>query len=283
MVSETTSGTTLLAIFAHPDDEAFGTGGTLAMHAAQGHRVVLVCATRGELGEISDPALATPETLGEVREREMRCAAAALGIAEVIFLDYRDSGMAGTEGNTDPRAYAIQPADRVVRQLVEVIRRERPGAILTFEPGGGYGHPDHIAAHHHAMAALSAAGAATYAPELGAPWRTPLTWWSVIPRSALRALRDAMTEAGIDTTWANELIATEAGWPDDAVDLTLDVSQWSADKWRAFECHATQFGEDNLFRRAAGELGGRVLGREVFVLGAGDRRDDGAPAGLLPS
>ncbi|HCG28861.1 MAG TPA: PIG-L family deacetylase [Thermomicrobiales bacterium] len=282
-MTETDSRPTLLAIFAHPDDEAFGCGGALARHAAAGHRVVLVCATRGELGEISDPALATPETLGEVREQELRCAAAALGISELIFLDYRDSGMAGTEGNTDPRAFAAQPADAVVRKLVEVIRRERPGAILTFEPGGGYGHPDHIAAHHHTMAALSAAGTTTYARELGAPWRTPLTWWSVLPRSAFRALRDAMSSAGLDTTWADELIETSAGWPDDEVDLMLDIAAWTDDKWRASECHATQFGENNLIRQARESLGPGLMTHEAFVLAADSRRKDAPPADLLPS
>ncbi|HYN87205.1 MAG TPA: PIG-L family deacetylase, partial [Ardenticatenaceae bacterium] len=86
----------ILALFAHPDDECFGVGGTLARAAREGAHVVLVCATRGEAGEIADPALATPETLGEVREGELNCAAEALGLAELIFLGYRDSGMAGT-------------------------------------------------------------------------------------------------------------------------------------------------------------------------------------------
>lgn len=275
--------TALLAIFAHPDDETFGCGGSLARAAAEGQRVVLVCATRGEAGEISDPALATPETLGEVRERELRCAASVLGIDEVIFLDYRDSGMAGTPENDDPRAFINQRADAVVRRLVEIIRRERPGAVITFDPSGGYGHPDHIAIHHHTMAALSAAGVAAYAPELGGPWRTPRAWWMAIPRSAIRTLRDAMAAAGLDTGWADELVETGAGWPDEEIDLTLDVARWTDDKWRAFECHATQFGQDTLFRRAKDALGTRLLGQESFVVATGDwRRDDASLAGLLP-
>ena len=92
----------LLAVFAHPDDEAFGTGGTLSRYAAEGTHVVLVCATRGEAGEISDPDLATAETLGQAREEELRCSVEAMGVSELIFLDYRDSGMAGTPENEDP-------------------------------------------------------------------------------------------------------------------------------------------------------------------------------------
>src|SRR3954449_13218879 len=114
---------TLLAIFAHPDDEAFTTGSRLATYAAAGAEVVLVCAPRGEVGEISDPALATPETLGQVREGELRCATAALGLSDLILLNYRDSGMIGTAYNTDPRAFMNAEADEVVSQLVGIIRR----------------------------------------------------------------------------------------------------------------------------------------------------------------
>jgi len=277
---------TLLALFAHPDDESFGCGGALARLADEGHRVVLVCATRGELGEISDPALATPENLGEVREQELRNAADALGISEVIFLDYRDSGMAGTEGNNDSRAFSAQPPDVVVRQLVGIIRRERPGAILTFEPNGGYGHPDHIAMHHNAMAAVSAAGVGAYAPDMGRPWRTPRVWWSVIPQQALRGLRDAMVTVGMESDWAEELIESGAGWPDDDVDLNLDVAAWADKKWRSFEAHATQFGEDSLFRRAKDALGDAILGQETFVLAIGDKEPTGtliAPPTGTPS
>ncbi len=94
---------TLLALFAHPDDEAFGTGGTLSQYAAAGADVTLVCTTRGEVGEIAEGTGATPETLGEVREAELRCAAETVGVRELIFLGYRDSGMAGTPENADPR------------------------------------------------------------------------------------------------------------------------------------------------------------------------------------
>ncbi|MCK4977255.1 MAG: PIG-L family deacetylase, partial [Anaerolineales bacterium] len=116
----------LLAVFAHPDDEAFGTGGTIACYATSGVDVVLVCATRGEAGEISDPIFATPETLGQVREEELRCAADTMGVKDLIFLDYRDSGMAGTPENDDPRAFINAPADAVISTLVGIIRRVQP-------------------------------------------------------------------------------------------------------------------------------------------------------------
>ena len=105
---------TLLALFAHPDDEAFGTGGTLSQYAAAGADVILVCTTRGEVGEIAEGTGATPETLGEVREAELRCAAETVGVRELIFLGYRDSGMAGTPENAHPRAIVNAPAEEVV-------------------------------------------------------------------------------------------------------------------------------------------------------------------------
>ena len=164
---------TLLAVFAHPDDEAFGTGGSLSRYAASGAQVALICATRGEVGEISDPSFATPETLGEVRESELRCAAETMGVQELIFLNYRDSGMAGTPENQDTRAFINAPAEQVVPQLVSAIRRLRPEVVVTFEPNGGYGHPDHIAIHKHTVAAFHAAADPAYHTGNGLqqPWQ----------------------------------------------------------------------------------------------------------------
>ena len=142
----------LLAVFAHPDDETFGGGGLLARYAAEGVRVSMVCAPRGEVGEISDPSLATRENLGEVRERELRDACRVLGIEEPIILGYRDSGMAGTSDNANPRAFSQADQEEVVEKVVEIIRRERPHVLVTFDPNGGYGHPDHIRIHQATLA-----------------------------------------------------------------------------------------------------------------------------------
>jgi len=131
---------TLMAVFAHPDDESLGMGGTLARYGFDPDvRVVLVCATRGEAGEISDPHLATPDQLGLVREKELRCACRALGIDDLFLLGYRDSGMAGTPDNRDPRALVMVDADKVVGQIVAHIRRERPDVVVTFDETGAMG------------------------------------------------------------------------------------------------------------------------------------------------
>ena len=188
---------TLLAIFAHPDDEAFGTGGSLSRYAASGAQVALICATRGEVGEISDSSFATPETLGEVRESELRCAAETMGVNELIFLDYRDSGMVGTPENDDPRAFINASASEVVQSLVSAIRRIQPDVVVTFEPNGGYGHPDHIAIHKHTVAAFHAAADPAYhAP--GGPWQAARLFYTAIPRSFFLEMRRQLQEAGED-------------------------------------------------------------------------------------
>jgi len=239
----------ILAVFAHPDDEAFGTGGSLAHYAAQGVHVALVCATRGEVGEISDPALATADTLGEGREGELRCAAESMGVQQVIFLGYRDSGMVGTTENHDPLAFINAPAEVVVRQLVSIIRENKPQIIVTFEPNGGYGHPDHIAIHHHTVAAFFAAADPSAYPELGSPWQAIRLFYTAIPKSFFHSMKEQMAEQGLDTSQLTRLEEDGAGWPDDQVDLTLDVSDTVQAKWDALNCHRTQFGPNNLFRR----------------------------------
>lgn len=255
---------TLLAVFAHPDDEAFGTGGSLTVYSRSGTRVVLVCATRGEAGEISDPRLATPETLGEVRENELRCAAETMGISELVFLDYRDSGMAGSAENQDPRAFINAPAEQVVNKLVGVLRRVRPQVVVTFEPNGGYGHPDHIAIHQHTVSAFHAAADAQFAPQLGPAWQAQRLFYTALPRSYFAALRESLLAAGVSP---EELKRFEGrGWPDEQVNVTLDVSQTVDEKWEAFNCHRTQFGPQSLMRRLPEAAIKRLLSQEHYHL-----------------
>jgi len=257
---------TLLAVYAHPDDEAFGTGGLLAHYAARGVRVALVCATRGEAGQISDPSLATPETLGRVREAELRCAAGILGVSDLILLDHRDSGMAGSPDNQHPRALIQASADVVVPELVAIIRRLRPQVVVTFEPNGGYGHPDHIAIHRHTVAAFHAAGDPARYPECGQPWQPARLFYTSIPRSVLIKMRDHLAALGEDTTDVDRFLASGAGWSDEEVTLTLDVRAVVDAKWAAFYCHRTQFGPDQLFRRLPEEIMREMLGYEHFAL-----------------
>ncbi|MEZ4642915.1 MAG: PIG-L family deacetylase [Chloroflexota bacterium] len=257
----------LLGIFAHPDDEILGPGATLAMYAAQGVPVELVCATRGEVGEIADPALATPQTLPQVRERELRCAANTLGIADVTFLGYRDSGMAGTPENEHPQAFINAPAKDVVAQLVAIVRRKRPFALLTFEPYGGYGHPDHIAIHHHTVAAFAAAADPAYRPDLGAAWQTERLFYPLLPPDLFPEMRQRLAARGQDVSFFDGIEERRSqGWPADQIHVQVNVAQFVDAKWDAFLCHRTQFGENSIFRRLPENEMKELLQTEYFAL-----------------
>ncbi len=254
----------LLAVFAHPDDETFSVGGTLSRYAQEGAQVTLVCATRGEVGEIADPALATPETLGQVREAELECAAKSMGVKQLLFLDYRDSGMAGTPENGDPRAFVNAPADEVVKRLVRIIRRLRPQVMVTFGPDGIYGHPDHVTIHRRATEAFYAAADPGRFPELGAAWQASRLFYAAVPCSMLGAMRQALLAAGEDTAELDRMEA--AGCPDENVQAMIDVSGTVEAKWEALNCHRTQFGPGNLFRRLPQEAMRRAISEEDFRL-----------------
>src|SRR6266568_8530078 len=181
----------LLGIFAHPDDEGTMSGAMLKYNTLD-IETGLVCATRGEVGEIADPALATPETLGEVREGEMRAAAAALEVDHLWFLGYRDSGMAGTEENEDTRAFMQAGAADAVGKLVAIIREFRPQVMVTFDETGGYGHPEHIAIYRHTTSAFYAAADAVQYPELGPAHGVSKLYYGAFPRSVVREMAEWM-------------------------------------------------------------------------------------------
>lgn len=265
-MKKTSKHNSLLAIFAHPDDEAFGTGGTLACYAREGKKVYLVCATRGEAGEISDPSYATPETLGMVREGELRCAAETMGISELIFLNYRDSGMEGTPENQDPRAFINAPEVDVVEQLVGIIRRLQPQVIVTFEPFGGYGHPDHIAVHQHTVKAFHVAADETQYPQSGPAWQAQRLFYTAIPRSFFLEMRRQMAELGMDTSDLARFDDPRTGWPDEKINVRVDVSSSVEDKWEALNCHRTQFGPGNLFKRLPEAQVKQLMSIECFSL-----------------
>jgi N-acetyl-1-D-myo-inositol-2-amino-2-deoxy-alpha-D-glucopyranoside deacetylase len=176
----------LLFVGAHPDDESFGSGGTLAKYALEGARVYYACATRGEVGEASAEHLAGHASAGDMRWSELTCAAEALHLAGVIHLGYRDSGMPGSPNNTAPGALAAAPLEEVTGRVVKVIRDLRPQVIFTFDPIGGYRHPDHIAIHNATVRAFQAAGHPSQFPEAGAPYQPQKLYFAYFSRTMLR-------------------------------------------------------------------------------------------------
>ncbi len=256
----------LMAIFAHPDDEG-AMGGTLAHYARNNTEVTLVCATRGEVGEISDPALATPETLGEVRQQELERACEVLGIQNLEFLDRRDSGMDGTPENEDPRALVQADPNDVKGQLVGLMRQYKPDIVVTFEPFGWYGHPDHIYMSKWATEAYELVGDAEQFPESGAPWQPKRLYHSVIPFSSFREMIQQAIDAGliegdgfsVDIPEERQL-QTEA-----AVTHVIDIDAQFDRKQDSMMEHKTQFGEDNMFRKIPRDMMKKMSGHEHFI------------------
>ena len=260
------AGLTVLNVFAHPDDEGFGSGGVLAMLAARGARVIAVCATNGDVGEISDPALATPENLAQVRQGEMLRAMAVLGAAEVRFLGYRDSGMDGTEDNNHPDCLNQAAPEEAVEKIVALIREFRPDVVMTHDPTGGYGHPDHIAIYRHTDHAFRVADGPGY-PNAGEPWAPSLLYYVCFPRSNFRRIWEKMLELGIKPPFASEVLEM-VGSPDDDVTTVVDVSSHVDTKIASLECHQTQIDSQGPFGRLPEDYMRETMGTEYFTLAA---------------
>jgi N-acetylglucosamine malate deacetylase 2 len=228
---------TLLLIFAHPDDESFLAGGSACKYSSEGVRVVLATATRGESGKPGDPPLCAPEGLAAVREQELRRAGEILGIAAIHLLGYRD------------RELHLAPPDDIRRQLVELIRAERPQVVVTFDPNGGNLHPDHVAISRFASDAVGAAADARWHPGAGPPHDVARQCW-VPGRRPWQLVREPDV----------------AACP--GVDFVIDVGTWRDRKLAALRAHATQHRsvERNFLSQPDGD---RLLGAEIFRQAAG--------------
>ena len=259
---------TVVFLHAHPDDECLTTGGTMARLASEGHRVVLVTATDGSLGEVPEGLLADGEDLATRRAREVRASAAALGVAEHRFLGYGDSGMAGTDGNAAPGAFCNADVEEAAARLARVLEEETADVLVTYDANGGYGHPDHIQVHHVGIRAADLAG-------------TPGLYQVTINRDLMVRLLDQSGEldAGTDEERAQrrELVAT-LGLPLAEIDTVVDVSASVPAKVAAMRCHETQVGDMRYFLEMPVEAFTAAFGVEWFVR---MRAPEGTPADHL--
>ncbi len=244
----------LLAVLAHPDDETFGMGGTLAWYAHQGVEVHLVCATRGEVGEMDPKLMVGFGSIAERRESELCCAADMLGLKAVHFLGYRDSGMPGSPENYHPRALAAQPLEQVAEVVAHWIRKLKPQVVLTFDPVGGYYHPDHIAIQKATVAAVEQARHA----ELGEDGLPGLDvqklYFHTMPKGLIKVAVNLMKFFGKDPSkfGSNKDIDLEAiarvSFPTHAVIRYSPVAKL---RDKASACHESQGGG----RMSSGPLG----------------------------
>lgn len=256
----------LLGLFAHPDDEG-SISGALLKYSISGDETGLVCATRGEVGEIADPALATPENLGQVREGEMRAAAEVLEVHNLWFLDYRDSGMAGTPENQDSRAFAQANAAEVVGKLVAIIRQFRPQVMVTFDESGAYGHPDHIAIYRHTTSAFYAAADAVQYPEHGPAHMVSKLYYTAFPRSFIREMGTWLKSQNYEGSFSN-LDPEKLGILDEQISVWLNVEPWLETKNRSWSMHRTQMDPNNAMAQLPEEIQHRWRSHEYYQLAA---------------
>lgn len=258
----------LLISVAHPDDETFGTGSTIAHYAAAGVEVHVVCATRGEEGEIAPGSEATPETLGEVRERELREAAEIMGVHKVHLLGYRDSGMVPIEDVKNPAAFVhANEADLMVK-LTRLIRDIRPHVVVTMPLNGGTGHGDHIRISEATTRAFKLAAHPGYIEPGGLTHAPTKLYYHEIPRSVMQQFMEAieqsnpemmqfMLDAGID----------KMGVEDDEVAAKIDVSGVLDTRIKAIARHASQ---DSPFNMIPEDMIPMALGTDYFTRGIPD-------------
>ena len=243
---------TIAFFHAHPDDEAIATGGTMAALSDAGHRVVLVTATRGELGEIPDGLLSQGETLADRRLAELTEACRVLGVARQIYLDYLDSGMAGEATNQRPGSFAAADIDEAAGALAGILSHEAADVLVTYDEHGGYGHPDHVQVHRVGMRAA----------ELAA---TPVIYMATMNRDFMRGLADRVESSEWEPPEGSTDGMDTMGEPADRLTTEIDVTRWLGRKRDAMRAHASQISETSFFLSMPPDVFSTVWGQEWYI------------------
>ncbi|HEX3566735.1 MAG TPA: PIG-L family deacetylase [Acidimicrobiales bacterium] len=243
---------TIVFFHAHPDDEVTTTGGTIARLAAEGHRVVLVTATRGELGEVPEGLLAEGEALPDRRAEELAESCRVLGIARQVFLGYGDSGMAGEDSNTSPGAFAAADVVEAARVLAGILREERADVLVAYDEHGGYGHPDHVMVHRVGLRAAELAD-------------TPRVFMATVDRTYLQDLMPSVQGTGLEVTPEMTAMFETIGVPGARVTTEIDVRGYLDVKRSAMRAHASQIGDTGFFLAMSDDVFTAVWGNEWYV------------------
>lgn len=242
----------LLAVHAHPDDESSKGAATVSRYHAEGVRTVLLTCTGGEEGDILNPAMDRPdvrENLSSVRERELARAAEIIGYDEVVYLGYRDSGMPGSEANSDPRSFAAAPLDEAVGRLVAVIRRERPQVVITYpRDQSGYPHPDHLRVNEISELAFDAAGDPDRYQDAGPVWQPSRLCYVRWSAKRMLAMHNKFLELGLESPYTDERLkrwieseaAKEEGEQPALPQIVIDVRGFVSNAREALLAHETQ-------------------------------------------
>ncbi len=274
----------LLLVHAHPDDESINNGATMARYAAEGARVTLVTCTLGEEGEVIPPELARltadrDDALGPYRIGELDAAMRQLGVVDRRFLGgagrYRDSGMMGAAQNDRPGCFWQADLDEAAGHLVAVIRETRPQVLVTYDPDGGYGHPDHIKAHRVAMRAADLAETPEFRPELGESHRIGRIYWNCVPSPVVEEGFARLRSAGAGLPFSG--IAAVADVPgvvgEDEVAVAVDGTAYAGAKAAAMRAHVTQIVVHDGFFALSNGLGQPLLPTEYYRLARGPAPD----------
>jgi N-acetyl-1-D-myo-inositol-2-amino-2-deoxy-alpha-D-glucopyranoside deacetylase len=230
-----TNKLTLIAIFAHPDDEAFGTGGTLTKYARQGVEVHLVTATLGEAGRVANPAVNVDCPLGAWREQELRCACECYGLAGLHLLGYMD-------GQT-----TVVPQSGAVYKIVTLLRRLKPQVVISFGPEGIYGHYDHLAVHRWATAAVELAGQADCWGKAGPPHRVAKFYHRAMFEEQVAQIEEIN---GSSFVLIDGVPFPFSGYPAEKITTVIDVSEYTQAKLAGIRCHASQLRPEIPYLRA---------------------------------
>jgi len=244
---------TLVSFHAHPDDECIACGGIIRKASEEGHRVVLVVATRGEQGEVAEGFLNPGEELWQRRVAETHASAAVLGAHRVEFLGYADSGMMGTPANEAPGSFWTAPVDEAARKLAALLEEEQADILTCYDEHGGYGHPDHIQVHRVGMRAAELAG-------------TKRVYQSTINRDHILRSRDRFADlAGESGADAPDISEESFGMPESVITAAVDVTPYLEYKRRAMRAHASQISEQSFFLAMPAEAFAYGFGTEWFI------------------
>ena len=274
----------LLFVHAHPDDETITNGATIAHYVGRGAQVQVVTCTLGEEGEVigdqwAQLAVDHADQLGGYRIGELTAALQALGVSGPRYLGgpgrWRDSGMVGAEARSRQR-FSDADEREAVGALVAIIRELRPHVVVTYDPNGGYGHPDHIQTHLVTTAAVAAAGSS--GDYSGQPWSVPKLYWTVIARSAFTAGWEALGPGDLRDEWVIPPADGDfggLGYGDDEIDAVIDDPDALPAKTAALLAHATQLtvGPTGKALALSNNLALPIVAQEHYILAAGDAGD----------
>ncbi len=243
----------------------------MALYASQGVRVVLVCATGGEEGDILNPRLDKPgikENMAELRRAELETACDILGVEEVYMLGYRDSGMPGAPGNERPEAFMNADPEEAVEKIVRLIRKERPQVLLSYDESKGYEHPDHVKVYEWGVRAWRDAADPNMFPDAGDPWVVDkLYFFATFTRKRFEVLHQATIDEGKESPFAGWLENWETmGFIEPDITTQIDVSEFVELRSKALLAHATQIDPDSFWFAVPDDVQRKIYPWEDYTL-----------------